>query len=152
MINLSDKQLSPMKNNNMNTNTNTNTNTTSTMDPAVITKPPGTKRPDAITTRRLAEYGKRHYFTPDAVKVVSYLYMNGPTGCNTIIRETGLRHDQFFSTLCIANRVLIMDKRAITVDVCLTSRKAIAAIPESSLEKPEAPVATVVEAEAPALS
>lgn len=89
---------------------------------------------DRLTAKRLHEYGKRHGLTADAQNLVSFLYVNGPSGCIEIMKATGLAHDKFFAALCVANGVLIMDKRAITVDVCLTSRRAIAAIPESALQ------------------
>jgi hypothetical protein len=44
-----------------------------------------------------------------------------------------MSHERFFAALCNANGVLIMDKRAVTVAVNLTSRAAINAIPESAL-------------------
>lgn len=97
---------------------------------------------DRLTAKRLHEYGKRHNLTPDAQNLVSYLYINGPTGSVKIMQDTGLAHDTFFAALCVANGILILDKRAITVDVCLTSRRAIVAIPESALQPK--PVATTV--------
>lgn len=116
------------------------------MNNNIVTAPPEIKIPDAITRRRLDEYAKRHYLTEDANKLVSFLYMNGPCGSSKIMEATELIHDRFFAALCVASGVLILCKRAITVDVCLTSRKAIASIPESALTPKPEPAAMMAKA------
>ena len=114
-----------------------NTNDTDTMITTNIKTSGSDIVADRLTNLRLKEYGKRHSLTPDAVRVVTYLYLNGPSGAIAVLAGTNLRHDMFFNALCNANGILIMDKRALTIDVCLTSRRAIAAIPDSVFKKPE---------------
>ena len=99
--------------------------------------------PDKMTQRRLDEYARRHFLTKEGARLVSYLYVNGPANSEAVLAGTNMRHSEFFAGLCSANGVLIMDRRAITIDVCLTSRRAIAGIPESALEL-KAPAASTV--------
>jgi hypothetical protein len=113
-----------MKNNTVNTPTKSNAFPVAAKDTEA----------SALTLRRLGEYGKRHNLTPEALKLVTYLYLMGPSGCNPIMESMGLSHEEFFAALCVARGLIILDDRAIRIDVNLTSRRAIAAIPESALQ------------------
>lgn len=113
-----------MKTNTVNTPTKSNTFPVAAKDTEA----------SALTLRRLGEYGKRHNLTPEALKLVTYLYLMGPSGCNAIMESMGLNHEEFFAALCVARGLIILDDRAIRVDVNLTSRRAIAAIPEAVLQ------------------
>jgi hypothetical protein len=111
---------------------------------------PEVKRPSILEARRLAEYARRHHLSADALRVVTYLHLNGAQEPESIIAETGIGYPKFFKALCNASGVLIFHSRALRVDVNLTSRRAIDAIPESALtlqapvtNQESKPVATV---------